>query len=240
MMFTARLLQPLPPAGRLLRQAPLAGHRRHRGALHPAVSRHGQGAETVLPELDPPRTQCRTAPATGRLAHRHRCRSQTELESWLDRDKAEHDQFEHYIAYIGTGSPRYLPGPRPATAFATNVSQFVILTRSVEAREALRGRLIKYCLKTMASGVRGKRRRIENGPPVGYPVQYRVSGENIDTLRTDRRRVAKVMRGNPANCPTSISTGTSCPKPSKSRSTRTRRACSAFPARTSRRCSTCR
>jgi multidrug efflux pump len=65
------------------------------------------------------------------------------LEKWLDKDQAEFDQHEHYITYVGSGSPRYYLGLDQQLP-ASNVSQFVILTRSVEAREALRGRLIKH------------------------------------------------------------------------------------------------
>jgi multidrug efflux pump len=117
------------------------------------------------------------------------------LEDWLDRDKAEFDQHEHYIAYIGSGSPRYYLGLDQQLP-ASNVSQFVIVTRDVKAREALRGRLIKL-FENDASGVRGNISRIENGPPVGYPVQYRVSGEDIPTLRRIAGEVATAMRGNP-------------------------------------------
>jgi len=39
--------------------------------------------------------------------------------------------------------------------------------------------------------------RLENGPPVGFPVQFRVSGEDIATVRRHAARVAEVMRGNP-------------------------------------------
>jgi multidrug efflux pump len=64
------------------------------------------------------------------------------LEEWLDKDKAEFDQFEHYITYVGAGSPRYYLGLDQQLP-ATNVSQLVILTRDVKAREAVRGRLIE-------------------------------------------------------------------------------------------------
>lgn len=114
------------------------------------------------------------------------------LETWLDQDNAEHQQFEHYIAYMGAGLPRYYLG-LDLQLPATNVAQVVILSRNVEAREALRERLIKL----FESGVflaRGNVARIENGPPVGYPVQYRVSGQNIDTLRDIAGEVASVMR----------------------------------------------
>ncbi len=60
------------------------------------------------------------------------------LEAWLESDRAAHDQFEHYTTFIGTGAPRYylsLDQQLPAT----NIAQFVILTRDVTAREALRG-----------------------------------------------------------------------------------------------------
>jgi len=117
------------------------------------------------------------------------------LEDWLNKDKLEFDQFEHYIAYIGAGAPRYflsLDQQLPAS----NVSQFVIVSRSVEAREALRDRLIQL-FESDGFGARGNIARIENGPPVGYPVQYRVSGEDIAILRKAAAQIAEVMRKDP-------------------------------------------
>ena len=61
------------------------------------------------------------------------------LEAWLNKDKAQFDQFELASPYVGSGSPCYYLGLDQQLP-ATNVAQFVILTRSVEAREALRGR----------------------------------------------------------------------------------------------------
>jgi len=118
-----------------------------------------------------------------------------EFEDWLARDNAEHDQFEHYIAYVGNGSPRYFL-PLTQQLPSPDLSQFVILTRSVEAREALRGRLIKR-FENEPSGVRASIDRIENGPPVGYPIQYRVSGADIPTLRRIAEEIATLLRSNP-------------------------------------------
>ncbi|MFN4326060.1 MAG: efflux RND transporter permease subunit [Azonexus sp.] len=117
------------------------------------------------------------------------------LEDWLDKDKAEFDQFEHYIAYIGAGSPRYYLGLDQQLG-ASNVSQFVIVTRSIAAREALRERLIRL-YDSEASGARATITRIENGPPVGYPVQYRISGEDTELLRRTAGEIADVMRHAP-------------------------------------------
>jgi len=118
-----------------------------------------------------------------------------ELEQWLNADRAQHDDFSHFIAYIGSGSPRYflsLDQQLPAS----NVGQLVIETRSVAAREALRGRLIeKY--ENAPGAVRANVARIENGPPVGYPVQYRISGEDIATLRQTADAVAELLRNDP-------------------------------------------
>jgi len=117
------------------------------------------------------------------------------LEAWLETDRGVHDDFEHYIAYIGSGAPRYFLGLDQQLP-ASNVSQFVIVTRSLAAREALRSRLITYFAES-GFGARGNISRIENGPPVGYPVQYRVSGENPATLRQLAGEIAAVMRANP-------------------------------------------
>ena len=117
------------------------------------------------------------------------------LEAWLDKDKTEFDQIAHYIAYIGSGSPRYylsLDQQLPAS----NVGQFVILMRDVDAREAVRDRLIKL-FENEPFAARANITRIENGPPVGYPVQYRVSGEDFAMLRQAARQLATVMRQDP-------------------------------------------
>ncbi len=102
---------------------------------------------------------------------------------------------DNYVAYVGTGSPRfYLPLDQqlPATSFA----QFVVLTDSVESREALRSWLIER-LREDFSNLRGRVTRLENGPPVGYPVQFRVTGEHIDVVRALARKVAARVRQNP-------------------------------------------
>ncbi|QRM20890.1 AcrB/AcrD/AcrF family protein [Dechloromonas sp. TW-R-39-2] len=117
------------------------------------------------------------------------------LEQWLDKDKAEFDHFEHYITYVGSGSPRYYLGLDQQLP-ASNVSQFVIVTRDVAAREALRGRLI-HLFENDGFAARANIARIENGPPVGYPVQFRVSGDDIDTLRKTAAQVAEIMRSDP-------------------------------------------
>jgi multidrug efflux pump len=102
---------------------------------------------------------------------------------------------DNYVAYVGTGSPRfYLPLDQqlPATSFA----QFVVLADSIESREALRTWLIERMREDFPS-LRGRVTRLENGPPVGYPVQFRVTGEHIDVVRGLARQVAAKVGENP-------------------------------------------
>lgn len=105
------------------------------------------------------------------------------------------DGIENYVAYVGTGSPRfYLPLDQqlPQASFA----QFVLLTRDIQARERVRAWLIQT-LEERFPDVQTRVTRLENGPPVGYPIQFRVSGEHIPEVRRLAREVADVVRANP-------------------------------------------
>jgi len=113
------------------------------------------------------------------------------LEGWL----AKQPGIENYVAYIGVGSPRfYLPLDQQLAQ--RNFGQFVILTKGSPEREVLRTKLISLFEQDFPS-LRGSVLRLENGPPVGFPVQFRVSGTDLETLRNIANQVADVMRGNP-------------------------------------------
>lgn len=107
----------------------------------------------------------------------------------------DHAGIDNYVAYVGTGSPRfYLPLDQqlPASSFA----QFVVLAKTIEDREPLRSWLITT-LNEQFPTLRSRVTRLENGPPVGYPVQFRVTGEHIEVVRALARKVATKVRENP-------------------------------------------
>ena len=113
----------------------------------------------------------------------------------LEKLLQEHEGIDNYVAYVGTGSPRfYLPLDQqlPAASFA----QFVVLTKSIKDREEVREWLIGVMGEQFPT-LRSRVSRLENGPPVGYPVQFRVSGEHIDEVRALARQVADKVRDNP-------------------------------------------
>jgi len=113
----------------------------------------------------------------------------------LEQMLKDHPGIDNYVSYVGTGSPRfYLPLDQqlPATSFA----QFVVLAKTIEDRESLRTWLISS-LNEQFPTLRSRVTRLENGPPVGYPVQFRVTGEHIDEVRALARKVAAKVRENP-------------------------------------------
>ena len=104
-------------------------------------------------------------------------------------------ELENFVGYVGTGSPRfYLPLDQKLPQ--ANFAQYVLTAKSNKEREEIRKWLIKK-FKTDFSDVQARISRLENGPPVGYPIQFRISGEHIDTVRELAQQVAKQVRDNP-------------------------------------------
>lgn len=113
----------------------------------------------------------------------------------LEAMLAKRDGIDNYVAYVGTGSPRfYLPLDQQLPQ--THFSQFVVLARDIEAREELRTWLIDEVAPQFPQ-LQMRVTRLENGPPVGYPIQFRVSGEHIDRVQALARQVADKVRENP-------------------------------------------
>jgi multidrug efflux pump len=109
------------------------------------------------------------------------------VEQFLAKQKG----IDNYVAYVGTGSPRfYLPLDQqlPQASFA----QFVVLASSLDDRNEIR-RSLETQIKQLLPQVRTRVSLLENGPPVGYPLQYRVSGEDLATVRAEAQKVAKVV-----------------------------------------------
>lgn len=101
-------------------------------------------------------------------------------------------EIDHSINFVGTGAPRfYLPLDQQLQQ--PNFAQFVITAKSVEDREKLATWLARK-LRNDFPAIRTRLSRLENGPPVGYPVQFRVSGNDIGVVRGIAERVAAVMR----------------------------------------------
>ncbi|MCA3790513.1 efflux RND transporter permease subunit, partial [Burkholderia sp.] len=111
------------------------------------------------------------------------------LEKVIDK----RPEIDHSVNFVGSGAPRfYLPLDQQLQL--PNFSQFVITAKSVEDREKL-ATWLETTLRDQFPAVRWRLSRLENGPPVGYPVQFRVSGDSIATVRSIAEKVAATMRG---------------------------------------------
>jgi len=117
---------------------------------------------------------------------------QTRKAEALLKDDAD---IVNFVSYVGAGSPRfYLPLDQQLDR--NNFAQIVVLTQDLAARERLLTRL-RQAFDNDFTLLRARLNRLENGPPVGFPVQFRVSGRDIAQTRQIAEEVAKIMRTNP-------------------------------------------
>ena len=102
---------------------------------------------------------------------------------------------DNFVAYVGTGSPRfYLPLDQQLPA--ANFAQFVVRADDIKARESLHAWFIRDVVPRFPE-LQLRVTRLENGPPVGYPIQFRVSGEHVDQVRALAHQVEARVRENP-------------------------------------------
>ena len=98
-------------------------------------------------------------------------------------------------AWIGSGVPRfYLPLDQVFPQ--TNVSQLIVLPTDLKARELIRAKLPALLAQEFPE-VRGRVKLLPNGPPVPYPVQFRVVGPDPQVLRSKADEIKAQMRLNP-------------------------------------------
>ncbi|MFA6016051.1 MAG: efflux RND transporter permease subunit [Gallionellaceae bacterium] len=111
------------------------------------------------------------------------------IEQLLKGDAA----VDYYSSYIGNGAPRFFLS-LDQQLFADNFGQFVIVTKDLEAREDIKRRLEEKFAGPEFADIRVRVVRLENGPPIGYPVQFRVMGDDLVKLRDISTEVATLMR----------------------------------------------
>ena len=117
------------------------------------------------------------------------------LAQRFDATLKDNSDVARWSTYVGRGAIRfYLPlnVQLPNDFF----SQAVIVAKDVPARDRLRSKLEKMLAEQFPSAV-GRVYPLELGPPVGWPVQYRVTGPDLAQVREIALRVAQVVAGNP-------------------------------------------
>jgi multidrug efflux pump subunit AcrB len=119
----------------------------------------------------------------------------TEQVKKMEAILAKDDDVRFFTAYTGAGAPRFylaLNPELPNPGFA----QFVVMTKDLEARERVRSRLMATVDAAFPqTWIRVT--RLEMGPPVGYPVQFRVVGPDKEVVRSFARQVEQVVAASP-------------------------------------------
>jgi len=112
------------------------------------------------------------------------------MESILSQD----EDVVHYTAYIGGGTPRFFLLIVQQLA-NTNLAEFVVMTKDNTARERVMQR-IRQTFETDFPQVRGRVMRLNVGPPMDYPLVFRVLGEDSKIVRSIADRVTEIVRTN--------------------------------------------
>ena len=103
---------------------------------------------------------------------------------------------EYYTTYIGEGSPRFFLALNPVLP-NESFALIVMMTKDAEARERLKARLEGLVAQNVIPEARLRIDRLNFGPPVGFPVQFRVLGPDGDSVRAVADKVRTAMRANP-------------------------------------------
>ncbi len=107
----------------------------------------------------------------------------------------ELDDVDSYTAYLGSGAPRFIL-PLDQQLPAQSFTQFVLNTHDFAGRERVRQVLLEK-FPSLFPDLRWRVNRIENGPPVGYVLQYRVSGPDRAVAGAEAEKLAALLRANP-------------------------------------------
>jgi multidrug efflux pump len=113
------------------------------------------------------------------------------IETWL----AQSDDVDFWTSYIGRNVIRFYL-PLAILPPSDHHSQIVVMATDLDARLRLEEALDAFLVETFPEAV-VRASPLEMGPPIGWPLQYRVSGPDVEVLRTQALRLAEVVASDP-------------------------------------------
>jgi len=121
--------------------------------------------------------------------------TRAEIEHFEEIALKGNADIDHWSSYIGQGAVRFVLAydVQPANPY---FGQTVIVTKDLEARHRVQPAIEKI-LREQFVGTDAFVKTLELGPPVGRPVQYRVSGPDVQTVRTLSQQLAGIISANP-------------------------------------------
>ena len=115
--------------------------------------------------------------------------------SRLEKILLEDPDIAHHTIYVGAGAVRFYL-PLNVQLENANFAQVVVVTKSYEVRDTVRDRL-QRALEEQFPAVLSRVEPLQLGPPVDWPIQYRVGGPDIGKVRALADRVAALLQANP-------------------------------------------
>ena len=97
-----------------------------------------------------------------------------------------------FSSYVGGGAIRFYL-PLDVQLDNDFIAETVVVAKDLEARDRVKARL-ESLLASDFPDVTARVSRLELGPPVGWPLQYRVSAPTIDEARFHAEEVGRVLR----------------------------------------------
>ncbi|NAT79877.1 efflux RND transporter permease subunit [Dickeya dadantii] len=113
----------------------------------------------------------------------------------LEQSLKNDPDLDHFSTYVGSGAVRFYL-PMDVLLQNENIAQLVVVAKGLKERDALRARLEKR-LQQDFSHLVTRVSPLELGPPVGWPLKYRVTGPDIDKVREYATGLATLIGNNP-------------------------------------------
>jgi len=127
----------------------------------------------------------------------------------LEAVLAQDPDIDQFVTYVGNGSPRFFLS-FDQQLFRPNFAQVIVLTRDLPARERVVARL-RTLFQDDFAGIRARVIRVPLGPPVSWPLQFRVMGEDSAQLKAIANDVLQVVQATPDALNANIDWGNRAP-----------------------------
>lgn len=112
---------------------------------------------------------------------------------------------DHFSTYVGSGAIRFYL-PMDVLLDNDNISQIVVVAKDAEQRDALKARL-ETAFKADFRDITARVSPLELGPPVGWPVKYRVTGPDVAKVRDYAMQLANIVAGSPLSRGVTLTSG---------------------------------
>lgn len=123
----------------------------------------------------------------------------------LEQALLHNPDVDHFSAYTGSGAIRFYL-PMDVLLDNENTAQLVVVAKDLESRDRLRQQLVALLAREF-SDITTRVSPLELGPPVGWPVKYRITGPDYARVQTIARTLASVLGSSPVTREVNLTAG---------------------------------